>query len=173
MSQHVPDDLLGSFVEGEVGEQLAIHIAEHLDLCPACSTRAAGMEPLGLAFAAVEDPIPPLDLVQAVLDEVAEPERLPLAEIGVGAGLLVAATLLTISVENPLGMAVEVGVVLHAFPNIASALAAGLGASSGLLTVATFLALLGCAFTARLANSALLAPKSGHPFGLDRFGRLP
>lgn len=157
MSEHVPDDLLLTFVEGDVGEQLAIHIAEHLDTCPACSTRAAVLEPLGPAFAALEDPVPPEDLVQAVLEEVAEPERLPLAEIGVGAGLLVAAAVLALLLGNPVGAVVELGVLVHALGVGARALGAALGPSSGLLTVATLLALMGCAFTARLAS---------HPLGL-------
>src|SRR5688500_20047826 len=88
MSQHVPEDLLASFVEGEVGEQLAVHIAEHLDGCPACATRAAGLEPLAAAFAAVLDPVPPLGLAQAILARLDEPDRLPVLEIGIGAGLL-------------------------------------------------------------------------------------
>ena len=72
MSQHVPEDLLAAFVEGEMGEQLAIHIAEHIDACPRCATRAAGLEPLAAAFAAVEDPVTPEDLVSAVLAEAVE-----------------------------------------------------------------------------------------------------
>ena len=44
-SQHVPEDLLQAFVEGEVGEQLAVHIAGHLDECPACAQFAIVTEP--------------------------------------------------------------------------------------------------------------------------------
>lgn len=163
MSQHVPDDLLASFVDGEVGEQLAVHIAEHLDDCPACATRAAGLEPLGAAFAAIDDPVPPPELAREVLERVAEPERLPVLEIGVGAALLVSAAALATLLESPLGMAVELGVVLHGLATLTRALAAGLGASSLLLTVATFLALAGCAITARLARPT--------PIGVER--RLP
>ena len=67
MSQHVPDDLLAAFVDGEVSEQLAVHIAEHLDDCPACSAQAVALEPLAAAFAAVEDPRVPADLVASIL----------------------------------------------------------------------------------------------------------
>ena len=41
MNQHVPDDLLIAFVDADVGEQVAVHIAEHLDGCPACATASS------------------------------------------------------------------------------------------------------------------------------------
>ena len=94
MSQHVPEDLLQDFVDGEVGEQLAVHIAEHIDACPSCATRAAGLEPLAAAFAAVRDPVPPPTLVASILARLDEPDRVPIPEIGIGVSLLLAAGLI-------------------------------------------------------------------------------
>ncbi|MEQ1501722.1 MAG: zf-HC2 domain-containing protein [Myxococcota bacterium] len=114
MSQHVPEDLLQAFVDGEVSEQIAVHVAEHLDACPACATRATGLEPLAAAFASVRDPAPPPALAAAILAKLDEPERLPVAEIGVGAGLLAVASLLAFGMASPLSLLAELGVLLNA-----------------------------------------------------------
>lgn len=151
MSQHVPDDLLMAFVDGDVGEQLAVHIAEHLDACPSCLNRAAGMEPLHAAFAAVPDPPIPDDLVAAVLAEASQPERLPVVELGVGAGLLAAAGMAAVLLGNPIGAAAEFGVVIAALGDVARILTTGLAASSAALTAVIALALAGLFVTARIA----------------------
>ncbi len=163
MSQHVPEELLTAFIEGEMGEQLAIHIAEHLDECPACATRAAGKEPLASAFAAMEDPVAPEGLVAAILDEFAQPEPIPVTEIALGFALLGAAAMVAATMGSPLGIAVEFGVVLDALATLGGALITGLGAASTtILTLTTLLALGGCIATARLAT---LAPT---PVGVRR-----
>lgn len=167
MSQHVPEDLLGSFVDGDVGEQLAVHIAEHLDECPACATRATGLEPLAAAFASVDDPLPPADLVQAVMQQVSEPERVPVLEIALGAAMLVSAALLTTTLGNPLGMAIELGVVLHAMASMARALAAGIAGSSLVMILTTAVTVAGCLVTLRLANPDFVSQS----YSLNR--RLP
>lgn len=123
---HVPDELLHSFVDGEVDEQVAVHVAEHLDDCAACATRAAGLEPLAAAFAASMDPVPPAGLVAAVLAEVRLPEVLPERsrasglELGFGVGLLVAAATLFVALGQPVQAAVRVGVFLEALGTLAS-----------------------------------------------------
>lgn len=127
MTQHVPEDLLLSFVEGDVDEPVAAHIAEHLDGCPACATRAASLEPLAAAFAAIADPAPPPHLVAAILARVDEPERLPVAEIAVGAGLLGTAALLALGLENPVTLVTQLVVVLNASIALARGVATGLG----------------------------------------------
>ena len=153
MSQHVPEDLLTAFVEGDMGEQLAIHIAEHLDACPACATRAATMEPLAAAFAAMEDPVVPDDLAAAILDEFVRPEPVPVTEIALGFALLGAAAAVAATMGSPLGMAIEFGVVLDALATLGGGLITGLGAASTtILTLRTLLALGGCFVTARLAT---------------------
>jgi len=153
MSQHVPEDLLTAFVEGEMGEQLAIHIAEHLDDCPSCATRATGMEPLASAFAAMIDPVPPDDLAAAILVEFDKPEPVPVIEIALGFALLGAAAAVAGTLGSPLGLAIEFGVVLDALATLGSALITALGTTStALLTLTTLLALGGCVATARLAT---------------------
>lgn len=123
---HVPDDLLQAFVDCEVDEQLAVHVAEHLDDCPACATRAAVLEPLGAAFAAADDPFVPDDLVQSVLAELRSPApvvvaaRSPLLEIGVGSGLIVMAASLVLLFGQPIQAAIRVGLALDALGTVAS-----------------------------------------------------
>lgn len=106
---HVPDDLLAAFVDGEVEERVAVHIAEHLDTCPACATRAATMEPLAAAFAAIDDPVVPPDLVSAVLAAAEEPERGPSTELVIGGTLMAAAALLTLLGGGALDAFVAIG----------------------------------------------------------------
>jgi anti-sigma factor RsiW len=138
MSQHVPEDLLQAFVDGEVGEQLAVHIAEHLDGCPACATRAAGLEPLAAAFAAVLDPVTPPGLAAAILARVDEPERrLPVLEIGLGAGLLGTAAFLAVGLESPLALAAQLGAVLNAFATLTRGLSTALGSFQFALVATT------------------------------------
>lgn len=156
MSQHVPEDLLQAFVDGEVGEQLAIHIAEHLDVCPSCLNRASGLEPLSSAFAALPDPEVPDDLVAAVLAEASEPERVPTTEIGIGSGLLVAAVFVITAFGNPIEMAADLGVVLSALGDVGRVLATGLASSSAALSAASALAILGLLFTVRIAEPLAL-----------------
>lgn len=151
MSQHVPDDLLQSFVEGDVGEQLAVHIAEHLDACPACATRAAGLEPLAAAFAAIADPVAPPDLARRVLEAVERPERAPLGEIAVGLALLAASGLLAVGFDRPLALAADVAVFLNAAAVLGRGLATSLASFQFLLALATAAALTGAVLTLHLA----------------------
>ena len=152
MSEHVPQDLLTSFLEGDVSEQVAIHIAEHIDECPRCLNRATAMEPLALAFASLDDPEPPDDLVESILILAAEPDRLPSAEMMVGAGLLGFAGLLVGVTGNPVGLVVELGIVLSAVAGIGRALAEGLVHTGALASIVTLLAMLGSLATARFAD---------------------
>jgi len=152
MSQHVPEDLLVAFTDGDVGEQLAIHIAEHLDSCPACSTRATGLDPLASAFAAMVDPEVPEDLSESVLDILAAPEPTPRTEIALGCVLLTAAAIAAALLGSPTALAAEFGVVLKAVGTLMGALLTGIGASStAALVLATLVAFAGCVGTARFA----------------------
>lgn len=150
--QHVPDDLLAAFVDGDIGEHLAVHIAEHLDACPACLNRVTGLEPLSHAFAAAVDPEVPADLVAAVLAEADRPERVPVTELAVGAGLLVGAGLVAALAGNPIGLAVESGVVVAALADGARIVSAGLANSVPTLTFVAALALAGVFATARFVD---------------------
>lgn len=147
MNRHVPDDLLHAFVDGDVDEQVAVHIAEHLDGCPACATRAVTLEPLAAAFAAVEDPPMPPDLVASILTAAEQPERGPLAEVVIGGCLLVAAGLLAVFTGDPLGTAVDLGVAARALGSVSE----GLLQSTGVITCAVLAGLACLGLFGRLA----------------------
>lgn len=154
MTQHVPEDLLQAFVDADVGEQLAVHIAEHIDACPACATRAAGMEPLAAAFAAVCDPVPPANLVSSILVRLDEPERLPLPEIAVGISLLLSAAALILAMDGPWALVVEAGIALGTLSTLARGAAMALGSFPTALAVSTAVALLGALATLHFAHDA-------------------
>jgi predicted anti-sigma-YlaC factor YlaD len=152
MSQHVPEDLLLAFVEGEVGETLAVHIAEHLDTCSQCATRAATLEPLASAFAAVDDPVPPPDLVPAILAAAAVPARaLARVEVAMAGLLLVAAVLVAVVFGDPLALVVRLGVLTDVVATIATKASAGLWSSTLALAFSTVAALSAVFATFRVA----------------------
>lgn len=123
---HVPDELLHAFVMGDVDEGLAIRVAEHIDSCPACGARAATAEPLAAAFAAVADPRPPAQFVEAVLRaselpsaeftfaQAVDDGHGPSVEIGVGVALLLLAIVLTgLGGGDPVRFAVDASHWMH------------------------------------------------------------
>jgi anti-sigma factor RsiW len=89
---HVHDDLLRRFVDGALDDEVAASVAIHLDACSRCATRAATLEPLALAFAAVDDPIVPADLPHNILAAIHAPP-VPLVEPTLGAELALALAL--------------------------------------------------------------------------------
>lgn len=108
---HPPAALLEAFVLGALEdhqEDEAVRVALHLDACPACAARAAGLDPMAHVFASV-DPAPvPDDLAAVVLAAAdapppsAAPRRFGhAAELGVAASLLVAAFGLLVIVGAP------------------------------------------------------------------------
>src|SRR6188768_4324948 len=108
MTRHVEDIVLRSFVAGDVDEGTAIEVALHLDECPACTSRVDALDPLLASLSALPDPVPPLDLVQAVLAQVeaAEaPARASRLEILVGALLLTGAAGLAALFGDPVAAA--------------------------------------------------------------------
>ena len=150
MSSHVPDDILNAFVEGEVGEQLAVHIAEHLDSCPACGTRAATLEPLSLAFAALDDPVVPPDLADSIVKQIAKPASAPLVELAVGTLMLGMAASLVLFTGNPIDLAVKLGMLANLVGALGSALSGQLVTSTLALVLTTALAAFGCFAAARV-----------------------
>ena len=72
MSQHLTDALLHHFVQGTLEEPVAVNVAEHIDHCAHCATRAAHADPLAGAFAETLDPPVPEDLVDQILRRAAE-----------------------------------------------------------------------------------------------------
>jgi len=151
--QHVPADLLAAFVEGDVGEHVAAHIAEHIDGCPRCATQAAAMEPLAKAFASMDDPPVPDDLVDAVLAELHQTEPAPVVELAVGGGLLGSAGVLAIVTQHPVTLLADVGAVLGATEAIIRSMAAGLSPFTYLAATMAGLAAAGSVATMRFATA--------------------
>lgn len=113
--RHVDDERLAAFIEGTLGDDAAALVALHLDDCPGCAARAIAEEPLGAAFASVDDPVVPrglaaeslrlaalapprragwLEGLLAAPREVAAPRSALPAELVVGSMLIAAATAL-------------------------------------------------------------------------------
>ena len=67
--EHPGDDILTAFVLGDLSTEVGVRVAHHLDGCPQCAARAASLDPLTHAFAAVEDPELPEGFVAAVLEK--------------------------------------------------------------------------------------------------------
>lgn len=151
MSEHVPHDLLDAFVEGDVSEHVAVHIAEHLDRCPGCATLAASLEPLHPAFASMDDPPIPEDMVRAVLDAVNADEPAPFVELAVGGTLLACAGLLAFATQHPITALADLSAVARASQALVVGLAAGLGSSATVAATATLLTGFAGVATLRLA----------------------
>ncbi len=158
MSEHVPNDLLNAFVEGEVDEQLAIHIAEHLDACPHCATRAVSHEPLAAAFASCDDPFVPEHLATEILEELArQPVSRTIPEVAVGVGLLGLAAALAAATQHPVTLLADVSALLAAGSALVRGMALGLTPYAVASSVAMVSAGLGAALTLRAAQSPLLS----------------
>ena len=151
MSGHVPEDLLLAFIEGEVDDRVACAIAEHLDDCALCGTRAATMEPLAAAFASMEDPPTPFDLVEAALAELEQPERGPGVEVGVGVSLIFVAAVLALVGSDPVGTAVHLGVAADAFGKLGAHVFAGTAGAAAAASLTAFASLLGLLVVSRVA----------------------
>lgn len=152
--EHVPDDLLGAFVDGEMGEQLAIHIADHLDHCPMCSTRAACLEPLAPAFARMVDPVVPEGLTAAVLVAAQHETQTPQTELVVGVAMLAAATALLLVAGDPVGLVAQLAVWADVGSSLGRALLLGLPSPSILLPLTVLLGAAGAMVVARIATEA-------------------
>lgn len=151
MNEHVPNDLLDAFVDGDVSEQVAIHIAEHLDRCPGCATRAASLEPLHPAFASLDDPPVPPDLVASVLEAVNAEEPAPVVELAVGAVLLLSAALLAAATQHPVTVLADLSAVVRASQALLAGLSAGMGPSAAVAVCATLITGVAGAVTVHLA----------------------
>jgi hypothetical protein len=114
VTPHPSEDLLQQFTQGELGEHLAIHVAEHIDMCPTCASRTAMLEPLHAVFAAVPDPEVPPGLIDAILRQadseflaeegvaVDVTETVARTEVGIGLALLTLASLVLVVAEGPI-----------------------------------------------------------------------
>ena len=157
MTEHVPNDLLHAFVEGDLEEQLAVHIAEHLDHCPHCATRAATLEPLATAFASCDDPLVPEHLATEVLAELArQPHGRGVPELVVGVGLLALAGALAAATQHPVTLLADVGSLVSASSAVVRGAALGLSPYAIASSAAMVAAGLGAAWTLRVAQEPLL-----------------
>jgi anti-sigma factor RsiW len=147
---HIPEDMLRAFVEGDLGDQIGAHIAEHLDACAACATRAAALDPLARAFATARDPQTPPELFARILKKLDEPERAPAHEIAVGAALLLAALLLAAVFGSPMTAAMQTGAVLDAFATLGRGLGKGLASYQLAIVVGMLLTFAGTLVTVHL-----------------------
>jgi len=151
VSQHIGETQLRGFVAGTLREDLAVEIAEHLDECAACSSRASVLDPLSAVFATVRDPRPPADLVAKILVRLERPDRVPVREIAIGAALLASAVGVAVASGSPTAMAAEVGVLVDAFTSLGRGLAMGLASFPVAVSLATLAALVGSVVTIRYA----------------------
>lgn len=112
MSQHVSDELMRRFSVGALDEDVAIAVADHIDGCPLCLTRAIAADPLADAFAAVDDPTCPPDLIEDILQVSRRPSAAPLprAELLASAALLSLAGMLLLGLGEPLSLLTELAV---------------------------------------------------------------
>lgn len=159
MTTHVHEDLLTRFVTGDLEDAVGVAVAEHLDACPRCAARAAVLEPLTHAFAAVEDPRLPVGLADAIIAADRAPALPPApaamptpstAAVLLPAGVLVAlAGLLLVAGGSPAAAAAEAAVTVRA-------ILVALGTVELALTTTT----LGMAFTA-MAAAAWMARRTG------------
>lgn len=149
MSHHVSQPILERFVAGDLETDEAVEVATHIDDCVSCANRAIALEPLAAAFAAVEDPEVPEGLPAAILAELQRP-GLPLVELGVGSGMLLAAALLLYLVDGPVRPVVDSFTVATAVTSAAERFAATL--SIGEQAAILLLALIGVLATVRLAT---------------------
>ncbi len=158
---HIPDHQLQAFAAGdsaEIPDALAVRIALHVDECPRCATRVAGMDPLATAFAAVHDPLPPRDLSAAILRAADAPEPQPTVEIALGGVLLATALCLFAAFGDPIRSAIDLGVFVNAAGAALGHLGAGARSSATLLPATTLVTLLCLAGAMRLTAPPRRAP---------------
>ena len=156
MSTHPRDHELRAFALPTLGDDDAVAVALHLDDCPSCSHRAAQLDPLASAFAAVPALNAPPSLVPAVLTEVARPARWLTPELALGAAFLVAAVALVIATVDPLDGMVQLGVLLDVTEDVARDLGHAL-VTSGTAVIGTLVAVVA------LGAATLAQPRLGEP----------
>lgn len=81
-AEHPSDDDLRRFAAGEVGEHLAVHLAEHLDACPTCVARVEAADPILRSALSGAGPLPvPPDLVPGLLARIVPTPPEPAREV--------------------------------------------------------------------------------------------
>ena len=77
MPGHVSEELLQRFASGDIGEELAVQIATHLDGCSVCNAQAQSLDPLHAYYASWDEPPVPDHLVGAILEDAEAPQSEP------------------------------------------------------------------------------------------------
>ncbi len=109
---HLHDSLLLRFVDGRLDDQEAVEVARHLDDCPACAARATAAEPLAQAFASVDDPDLPQDLVTTIVATARQRPAVAFPrEPAVAAGLAAVAGLVFLGLGAPTELAATLGLL--------------------------------------------------------------
>lgn len=143
MTDHLSTDQLTRFTLGELGDNEAVLCALHLDDCPLCAARCAAEEPLAQLFTHTPDPVTPPDLVACVLAAATQAPVEPHTptvnrEVLVGAGLLVAVALLSLTFGEPVGWFTRAAVFAEATSVAARAITVALPSSLLILSVPLF-----------------------------------
>lgn len=140
MTRHVEDTVLRSFLAGDVDDETAVQVALHLDACVACTSRVDALDPFLASLSALPDPVPPPDLVQAVLARVeaeAAPALVSRFEIGVGAALLTLAAGLAAAFGDPVAAASRIGRIVESLSFVGAQVALAGPVSVAILGIAT------------------------------------
>ncbi len=116
MNNHLPEDVLLRFVEGDLDEAEAVEVALHIDDCPLCAARAMEAEPLAAAFASIDDPPLPDGFEQAVLAAVDAPTTAPagLRIPWLGVALILSAVVLMVVGGEPTALLWKLAAVARA-----------------------------------------------------------
>jgi hypothetical protein len=139
---HIDPTLLARFASGEVGPDLAVEIALHVDDCPACAAIATGADPLAAAYASLDDAPLPDGLLDGIL--AADVGPLPASggpEPWVAAALVMAAAVAAAIGTHPGDLITHSWMVLKALGAGASALLSVTSVSWPLAAVAAACAL--------------------------------
>ncbi|NOY25159.1 MAG: hypothetical protein GXP62_04720 [Oligoflexia bacterium] len=147
---HVPDALLASFVRGTLPDDEASSVALHIDDCGACQARATSADPLSQAFASVDEPALPTELITGVLARVETGgPRLGAAVPAAGVGLAAAAALVLLLVGDPSSLLSGLGALIRAAEAILRAVDVPLALITPVWFAAAALSLAGAAITTR------------------------
>lgn len=155
---HLDDDTLRRFVEGEMGDHLAEHVALHLDECPRCAGRLVALDPLAPLLARTPAISTPPGLVDTILVAASAPAPADrsVRAVWVGCALLGASALLggALTLRAP-----ETLTALQTFITMSKA-AVALSADLDLLRLAGLTAALSLLAASAMARGGLARPRA-------------
>ena len=123
MTPHPDSETLQLFARCELGENLAVHVAEHLDACPSCAAQVVALDPLQRLMRTQVEPELPDGLVEAILHDARQPQHVSAIqsdlEVLIGIGMLTAAAIAMM-------LSADFGVYMTQLSTIVAALQLGL-----------------------------------------------